>query len=174
MWQPGFRYADKAVARLSHHRRKFCLRSISFRGTPQDPGLMLALDHDPDAECTGLAYFVSAEDAQEVFAYIHEREMSNQGYHERLLPITLSDDNREVSALCYVVNKKSPHYANQECIESQAQIIARAKGSAGRASDYLFNTLERLRQFGVVDEQLEQLAARVLQIMHSHLLATSD
>lgn len=44
IWDPGFPVAERAVARASGWHRSFCMRSVHHRGTPEDPGLVLALD----------------------------------------------------------------------------------------------------------------------------------
>jgi glutathione-specific gamma-glutamylcyclotransferase len=58
MWQPGFDYEQRRLARLEGFHRCFCMRSVHHRGTPEAPGLVLALDAAPDAVCHGVAYSV--------------------------------------------------------------------------------------------------------------------
>ena len=42
MWKPGFAYEERATASLPGYVRRFCLDSITYRGTPEAPGLVLA------------------------------------------------------------------------------------------------------------------------------------
>ena len=44
LWNPGFEPIEKMRADLPGYRRSFCMLSIHHRGTPEDPGLVLALD----------------------------------------------------------------------------------------------------------------------------------
>jgi len=58
IWDPGFDHEERVIARLSGWRRSFCMWSIHHRGTPEAPGLVLALDADGQGHCTGVAYRV--------------------------------------------------------------------------------------------------------------------
>ena len=56
LWNPGFRYSRKEIARLDGYRRSFSMRSIHHRGTAENPGLVLALSTDRKSFCEGLAF----------------------------------------------------------------------------------------------------------------------
>jgi len=75
VWNPGFDVADRAIARLPDYHRSFCMRSIHHRGTDADPGLVLALDATPGAQCHGLALRAHDDQADDVLAYLREREL---------------------------------------------------------------------------------------------------
>ena len=42
IWDPGFAPAERMPARLAGWHRSFCMRSIHYRGTAEQPGLVLA------------------------------------------------------------------------------------------------------------------------------------
>ena len=44
IWKPGFDHVHAERARAHGWRRSFCLDIIRWRATPQEPGLMMALD----------------------------------------------------------------------------------------------------------------------------------
>ena len=50
LWNPGFPVARREQATLHGYARSFCMRSIHHRGTAEDPGLVLALDAEDQAE----------------------------------------------------------------------------------------------------------------------------
>jgi cation transport protein ChaC len=54
LWNPGFPVAETRVARLEGWHRSFCMSSIHHRGTPEHPGLVLALDRAEGRIATGL------------------------------------------------------------------------------------------------------------------------
>ena len=160
MWRPGFQPAERRRARLRGYRRRFCLRSVRYRGTPESPGLVLGLDHDASAECHGIAYRVETADARAVHAYLRARELITYAYLEEEHSVTL-EDGRSVPSLCYVVDAAHEQYAGDLAPEAQAAIIAERAGPAGTNRAYLENTLAHLQELGVADPELEALAALV-------------
>ena len=159
IWDPGFVPAEAVPACLSGWHRSFCMRSIHFRGTPEAPGLVLALDAAPRTQCRGLALRVNAAEAGPVLAALRARELVSDAYLERLLPLTLHD-GRQVQAITYVIDRAGPQYCRLPPTE-QAAIIAQAVGARGPNRDYLFNTAAHLAELWLHDAELETLAAQV-------------
>ena len=162
MWRPGFEHVERRVAELSDHRRSFCLESHRYRGTPEAPGLVLALEPLAGASCRGVAYRVDGGAAKVALDYLRERELVTRSYHERVLPLAL-DDGRRVEGIAYVIDQTHCQYARGLTLEEKAAIIARSVGPAGPNRDYLFNTLADLRRMSVHDEEIERLAELVEQ-----------
>lgn len=165
MWRPGFEYAERVHAELADHHRSFCLDSIRYRGTPERPGLVLALEPKKHATCKGVAFRVSAENAPEAYIYLREREMVTRSYHEKVLPLTLADSGETVEAICYVIDQQHDQYRCDLSTEEKAAIIAHAHGPAGPNPEYLFNTLEDLRAMQVKDPEIEHLAQLVRALL---------
>lgn len=161
MWKPGFEFVARRGARLDGYHRRFCLDSITYRGTPEDPGLVLGLDKG--GSCEGIAYQVAADIAVETYSYLHDREMSNYSYQEMLLPMVLEpfETAETVPGLCYVMDPDHPRYAGGLDLEAQARRIARCAGPMGPNADYLFNTMDHLRDMGVSEPELEALERMV-------------
>jgi cation transport protein ChaC len=160
VWNPGFDTVERVIARLPGYRRSFCMRSIHHRGTPEAPGLVLALDRAPQDACSGVALRADAGRAGDVLAYLRERELVSAAYHEARLPVTLAD-GREVEAVTYVVDPDHAQYCGGLDLEEQAQIIARAHGGRGPNTDYLFQTAAHLHDLGLGDRDLDWLVHRV-------------
>jgi cation transport protein ChaC len=164
IWNPGFAFEERRTARLAGFRRAFCLRSIRYRGTPEAPGLVLALDPAPQAECRGVAFRVAPERTEEVRAYLRWREMATDSYHETFQTVEV-DDHGRVQALAYVMDTTHEQYALLD-LEAQATIIATSHGPAGPNRDYLHQTVAHLRELGLDDPELEELDRRV-RALHS-------
>ena len=165
MWHPGFAFAEAQVARLQGFRRSFCMWSIHHRGTPQAPGLVLALDAVAGGACDGVAFGVD-EDQQGVINYLRERELISSAYLESGVDLVLAD-GRPVRAVAFVVDAAHAQYCGGMALEAQARVIAGAVGGRGRNDEYLFNTVGHLAELGITDPDLIWLAARVREIRAS-------
>jgi cation transport protein ChaC len=159
IWDPGFAPVERLPATVTGWHRSFCMTSVHYRGTPQAPGLVLALDAAQAAQCRGLALRVAPGQTDTVRAYLRDRELVSSAYEERLLPAALAD-GRQVSALAYVINRDHGQYCRHDA-DTQAAIIARAHGLRGPNRDYLFQTASHLADLGIPDPELSDLVARV-------------
>ena len=160
MWNPGFPYRDRRPARLVGYHRAFCVYSLHYRGTTEQPGLVLGLM--PGGDCRGLAYRVAADDVVAVRAYLDERELVTYAYRPLTTPVQI--DGGEVLAHTYVADPGHPQYAGALDLDRAAQIIMRAEGCAGLNRDYLINTVRRLEEDGYVDAELHALLERVWRL----------
>ena len=160
MWEPGFGFEERVLARLSGWHRSFCMRSIHHRGTVDEPGLVLALDEAEGAACNGVAYRVAPQDADVVLEMLRERELISSAYLETAQVLALTD-GREVGAVTYVIDPGHDQYCGDLPLEEQARIIATAIGGRGPNADYLWNTASHLHELGIADPDLDWLAERV-------------
>ncbi|MGR3594386.1 gamma-glutamylcyclotransferase [Limimaricola soesokkakensis] len=159
LWNPGFTPEEVVVARLDGWHRSFCMSSIHHRGTPEMPGLVLALDRAPGAVCTGLALRAPEAEREVVIAMLRERELVSSAYLETHQPLALTD-GRVVDALTYVIDPGHAQYVALD-LETQARRIAGAVGGRGPNDEYLFNTAAHLTEMGVHDPDLDWLVERV-------------
>lgn len=163
MWNPGFAYQERQIATLPGYHRSFCMRSIHHRGTVDEPGLVLALDPSEPSACTGLAFSVAPDRAQQTLEYLRERELISSAYLEAVLPLTLKD-GRQVQAVAYVVDTAHAQYCGGLALEEQAGIIATAVGGRGPNTEYLHNTAIHLAELGIEDADLNWLSVRVAEL----------
>ncbi|MDQ2093793.1 gamma-glutamylcyclotransferase [Rhodalgimonas zhirmunskyi] len=160
IWHPGFEVEERRLARLYNYHRSFCMRSIHHRGTPENPGLVLALDEAEGQYCEGVALRVPEGDEEKVLAYLRERELISSAYLEQRVQVELAD-GRWVEAVTFVVDIDHVQYCGGLDKEEQARIIARATGGMGPNDEYLFNTVTHLDELGISDADLAWIARRV-------------
>ena len=163
LWNPGFDYAQSQLATLAGYHRSFCMRSIHHRGTPEAPGLVLALDEQRGALCHGMAFQVPAAAQQQTLHYLRERELVSSAYLETVQPVRLSD-GRMVDAVTYIIDPDHDQYCGDLPLEEQAHIITHAVGGRGPNTEYLFNSAGHVADLGIVDEELSWLSRRVREI----------
>jgi cation transport protein ChaC len=166
LWNPGFEPVEQVRADLPGYRRSFCMLSIHHRGTPEDPGLVLALDAAKAADaCAGLALRVDEREAEHVLQELRARELISSAYVEKWVDLPLAD-GRRAQAVTYVVDRDHAQYCTY-ALDQQAEIIARAVGGRGPNPEYLFKTADMLRDLGVPDPQLDYLAKTVANLTKS-------
>ncbi len=158
IWRPGFAFEERRRARLNGRHRAFCIYSVHHRGTYARPGLVLGLA--PGGAVVGRAYRVAERDWPEVYAYLVEREQPTETYVERRVRATL-DNGRTVEALGFLSDRTHPQWAGKLPFETQAQLIAGARGISGPNIDYLRDLVEHLREDGVCGVFMERLLHRV-------------
>jgi glutathione-specific gamma-glutamylcyclotransferase len=162
IWDPGFPVAERRIARANGWHRSFCMRSIHHRGTPEDPGLVLALDRAQHATCAGVAFRVSPGAEAATLAALRERELVSSAYLERVLPV--ATDVGPLEALTYVIDPDHVQYCGGLPLTEQARIIAAAVGGRGANRDYLWSTAAHLADLGISDPDLEWLAEEVRRL----------
>lgn len=163
IWDPGFDFVSRQVARLSGYHRSFCMWSTHYRGTAENPGLVLALDQAAEAYCDGVAFLVEPSAVAATTDYLRQRELISSAYLEKRLPVRLAD-GADHQALTYVINHDHPQYAQGLTLAEQAAVIARSTGLRGRNDDYLFNTVAYLADLGISDPDMAALAAEVRRL----------
>jgi cation transport protein ChaC len=163
LWDPGFPVAERRRAVLKGWHRSFCMWSIHHRGTPERPGLVLALDAVDGGECLGLALAVEAGHEAATVAYLRERELISSAYLERRLPVRF-EDGSGAEALAFVVDPAHVQYTGPLGLDRQAEVIANATGGRGPNRDYLWNTVRHLAELGVEDADLCWIADRVTEL----------
>lgn len=158
MWNPGFSYSERSIARLQGYHRALCIQSTHYRGTLARPGLVFGLDRG--GVCDGVAFEVPAGDAETVLAALRQRELIYGVYREARVPVTLrTPDLRTVDAVTYIAERAHPTFAGPCHPLRQARIIRGARGIAGTNLAYVVNTLAHLASLGVRDRDIERIGA---------------
>lgn len=161
IWNPLFHFDDRRPALVHGLHRRFCLWSRMGRGTPDKPGLMLALEHG--GRCHGFAFRIPARLLRDELTLIWRREMVMGSYDARWVNAVAG--GQPVRALAFVINRRGPQYAGKLPADEIVRVLAHAHGRLGTAAEYLFQTVECLRANGVQDEPLFALADRVARAM---------
>ncbi len=156
MWNPGFATPETRPARLHGWHRAFCIYSEHYRGTPEQPGLILGLL--PGGSCRGLAHRLPAQRYDAVRRYLIHREIDNDGvYAETIRPIHL-DDGRTVEALVYLADRQHRQFAGKQPLARAVSLVRRSRGATGSNLAYVQNTVAHLDELGLRDRPLKELA----------------
>ena len=158
MWNPALDAADVQVARVAGWHRRFCLRSIFGRGTPETPGVMLALDRG--GACRGLLFRIEASRVQAEMRLLWRREMIAGSYDARWVCARVGGES--IRALTFVASRAHDRYIADRTPERVAHLILTGRGSLGSARAYFESTREALARLGISDPNIERLRRAVL------------
>ncbi|SEE00597.1 cation transport protein ChaC [Rhizobiales bacterium GAS191] len=157
IWNPAFEFAEKRVAMVRGWHRRFCLWLKAGRGTPELPGLMLALDRG--GSCRGLAFRVDKAKVEEELLILWRREMLSGSYDARW--VDAQADGKPLRVLTFVANRRHARFTNLLSDDEVAERIAVARGPLGSCAEYLLNTVHHLEALGFRDASLERIRHRV-------------
>lgn len=155
IWNPAIEFIDSAPALVRGLHRRFCLKLTMGRGTPERPGLMLALDYG--GACKGVVFRIAAAKIREELELLWSREMFGGSYNARW--VTATTARGAVRAITFVINRRHPRYVPELSVAQTAQMIATGAGDLGSCMEYLENTVQHLKELGLRDTGLEKIVA---------------
>ena len=150
-------HTERVNAKIYGNHRRFCLRTRIGRGSPDCPGLVLALDRG--GSCAGVAFKLNPETAIAELDLLWRREMITLAYNPRW--VKLHTDKGLKTGIAFVSIPAHKNYAPPMSLHSEAEIIAAASGFIGPCRDYLFDTVAGLHDHGIRDKHLENLVTAV-------------
>jgi cation transport protein ChaC len=159
MWNPAMHYAETRPGLVRGWHRSYCLWAHMGRGTPDSPGLMLALDRGGSSN--GLLFRFPAATAHAELLLPWQREMFTGAYLARW--VRVDTDAGPIRAATFVANPAHPRYAGHLPEATIAARLAVAAGSLGTCEEYLTHTLAVLHAHNRTDHRLERLARMVTE-----------
>jgi len=147
--------------------RCFCLHLERYRGTPQQPGLMMALDQG--RRCEGVLQRLP-ENAVEVYLdRLLQREVASKQALKSVRWIDVQTIKSPIRALVFYTHPAHlDFYRGGLPLEKAACILARACGHWGSGAQYLYQTVSKLEAFGIDDENLRTLQQLVADEIERH------
>ncbi|OWW19432.1 gamma-glutamylcyclotransferase [Noviherbaspirillum denitrificans] len=153
MWNPAFHYAESFRATVWGWSRKFCLSLNMARGSPERPGVMLALDRG--GACSGVVFRIPHHMARNELMLLWRREMLTGAYHARWLAVR--SGSSRLHALTFVANRQHRRYLAALDDDRIAQLISNGAGKLGTCQAYFDTLVSSLEQLGIRDSGMERL-----------------
>jgi cation transport protein ChaC len=157
MWNPAFDFTEQTTGLVRGYHRRFCLTLTRGRGSPERPGLMLALDRG--GVCRGMAFRIAAASVRSELLLVWRREMLSGAYLARW--VTVQTPGGPVRAVTFVVDQAQPRYAGRLSLDTTVARITTASGEVGSNLDYFERTVAALQGLGFRDAALERIAAAI-------------
>jgi len=107
MWNPDFAVAESRRGRIEGWHRAFCLYSLSYRGCPAKPGLVMGLA--PGGICDGIAFRIDPNHLEEAAISIWQREMSHDSY--RMIDVEIETKDGSIQGYSLTPTEGHPQYA---------------------------------------------------------------
>jgi cation transport protein ChaC len=155
IWNPVLAYAERRPATVHGYHRSFCLWSRINRGTPDRPGLVLALERG--GRCTGVAYRLPEREAELDLRLLWRREMLLGSYDPRW--VQASGPDGKFRALAFVIDVHRAGYAGKLGDDAVIERLTDGCGKLGTGLDYLRQTIAGLARSGIRDPYLLRLDA---------------
>lgn len=155
LWNPGFDFTGRWPARSFGWHRSFCLKLLRWRGSDDQPGLMLALDRG--GMCQGEVFLVAQGGEREQLNKLLRREIPFRRQQPGFRWITVHSQEGPQRALTFYAGMRGDRAYVKLSIHEQAHMLARAAGHGGSGAAYLQQTVARLEAAGIHDEYLWRL-----------------
>ncbi|ABB57165.1 gamma-glutamylcyclotransferase [Synechococcus elongatus] len=154
IWRPDFAWQDRQPAVLRGWKRRFWQLSTDHRGTPSQPGRVVTLVPDAQAECVGVAFQLMG-DVGAILTALDYRE--KDGYDRQELVIELQDQ-RQVTAIVYVAQAQNPRFAGPTPVPAIADQVRRSYGPSGSNAEYVLRLDQALTALGWEDPHVRAIA----------------
>ena len=169
IWKPNFSFSEQRRGMVHGWHRAFCMEQKRWRGSPDQPGLMMALERG--GSCTGVAFRLSEGGCRDHIRNLVGREISMQEDLDMVRWGTVRTDGGPVRALVFWAGPKGDGIFLRLPLERVARVLARACGHVGSCASYLYNTVVKLEECSIHDRNLWRLQELVAQEIHSFDLA---
>ena len=163
IWSCPLIVSTQRVAEIRGWHRALCLNNVIGRGSPEIPGLTMALEGG--GQCTGIAMHVPEDTLASELAILWRREMILGSYRPQWVEVCDAEGMVFGSAITFAVNDGSEEYIKGISYAEVVNRMATASGLLGSSADYLFQTLSGLNAEGVEDPDLDKLVKAVKRAM---------
>jgi len=163
IWKPAFTPARISRAMAIGWHRSFCLRMVRWRGSAEQPGLMMQIDRG--GTCEGVIQEIHEGSELETLNSLWRREMTIKPPANFPRWIDVKVDGRRRQAIAFTANPESPNYAGVLRPDTIAERLASACGHWGSGAEYLYQTITCLEREGIHDPYLWDLQERVAEVI---------
>lgn len=167
IWKPAVHTTDHRRATAHGWHRAFCLRLRRYRGSPQQPGLMMGLRRG--GACVGLIHRLADAERRALLIQLLQREVGCDAHVTGVRWLNVRTEGGSARALAFWAEPEElPEWVDVPLPEA-AHILARACGHVGSGAAYLYHTVAKLDELGIRDRnlwRLQHLVADEIKRLH--------
>jgi glutathione-specific gamma-glutamylcyclotransferase len=143
IWNPVSDFVENRLSTASGWHRALCLGWVRLnRGTPERPGVMLALDHGDACRC--VVFRLPADAIRPIPDRFIRREMPLKRPPDPFRWIAFRIDQGSVRAIAFPINPQSEAYLPGLTEEQIVNAIATAAGERRSMAGYIYSTVRHL------------------------------
>ncbi|TPI48281.1 gamma-glutamylcyclotransferase [Mesorhizobium sp. B2-9-1] len=175
IWKPAFESVEQRRAAAHGWHRSFCLDIKRWRGSREQPGLMMALERG--GRCDGVIYRLPDGEKPAQIERLLRREIDDHESVSSVRWVPVRTAQGSLRALGFWVGVTGKGTSLGQPLERVAKILARACGHVGSGAEYLYNTVSHLETFGIHDRnlwRLQELVADEIRLVHGHSVTSHD
>jgi glutathione-specific gamma-glutamylcyclotransferase len=150
IWKPELDHAEVRRGTARGWHRSFCFRIERFRGTREQPGLMMS--SDGGGQCRCVVFRLAPHNLEGQLGRLVRREMTVKLTNNIPRWITVETGQGPLCAVAFVMNRQSRFYTGRLPSEQVADVLAKACGHWGSCAEYLHNTVRTWRSRASVIE----------------------
>lgn len=165
IWNPGFEVVEYRPGTALGWHRAFCIEQTRWRGTPERPGLMMALARG--GRCAGLLLRLPEAEHREIVHRLVRREITVLEDVSMARWISVLTPEGPVRALVFWAGPSGKGISLGLSLETVAWRIAHACGHYGSSAEYLYQTVVKLKEYGIRDRNLWRLQELVADEIES-------
>lgn len=165
--KPALESVEQRRAAAHGWHRSFCLDIKRWRGSREQPGLMMALERG--GRCDGVIYRLPDGDKAAQIERLLRREIDDHEAVSSVRWVPVRTAQGRLRALGFWVGVTGRGTSLGQPLEKVAWVLARACGHVGSGAEYLYNTVSHLETFGIHDRnlwQLQELVADEIRSIH--------
>ncbi len=167
LWKPEVEHVASRIGTLRGWHRAFCVRITRFRGSKEQPGLMMSLDRG--GQCHGVLLKLPSADRDRQILGLLRREIISKPSSNVARWVTVRTESGPMRAITFVANRRSPGYVGKIRLDEVAASLATACGHWGSGAEYLYRTLSCLGLMNIKDRNLWALQALVAEKIRGRL-----
>ena len=167
IWAPEFDHVEERIGTVRGWHRSFCLGWVRlYRGTPERPGIMLALDRG--GACKGVVFRLPPDAMEPNLHKILKRELPlKRTTKPNVRWMNAHTQQGPVKAIGFPISRASPSYLPDLTTDMVVEALATAAGERGSMAEYLHSTVTHLAERGIHDRYLWHLQDRVAERLES-------
>ena len=151
MWDPGFRFEEIRRAHAPDYARHFILKDIhGARGSPDNPGLMAALDKGTG--CDGLLFKIARQHIEQETEILWRREGIAPAYIPTFIETIVAGQSK--TALAFVADHDAEPIQADLTRDEQIHLFANGCGFRGTSLEYLQNISSHFAALDIIDEHV--------------------